>query len=198
MLKYNESNIVEFVAPAQKLKESIALIEEYKDDKDLLQKILVYVYNVYSPKSIYSEFLPDQRKDRICSDLFESKIKKEYFDSALIKEFIALYVEMSLTAVQRDHEMCKQDIAKLHEYISSIQFTKKERVRRTITFRDDDLDKDFAKDIDMVIEIDNSEEKIKAIAVREKLYAIDQRLRKLVETEKIEQELSAKTMFEES
>ena len=87
---------------------------------------------------------------------------------------------------------------KLHEYISSIQFTKKERVRRTITFRDDDLDKDFAKDIDMVIEIDNSEEKIKAIAVREKLYAIDQRLRKLVETEKIEQELSAKTMFEES
>ena len=79
MLKYNESNIVEFVAPAQKLKESIALIEEYKDDKDLLQKILVYVYNVYSPKSIYSEFLPDQRKDRICSDLFESKIKKGIF-----------------------------------------------------------------------------------------------------------------------
>ncbi len=197
MLRYNENNLVEFIYPGETLHASVELINEYKDNTELLQKVLVYVFNVYSPNSIYSEFTPEQRKERVCLDLFDNKIKKEYFESKTIKSFVDLFVEMSMTAVQRDHERCKRDIEDLHEYISSIQFVKKQKIKRKIVFKDEELGREFEKEIDLVIDIDNSEEKIKAISVREKLYSIDQRLRKLVEAEKIEKELSAKTMFEQ-
>jgi hypothetical protein len=103
---------------------------------------------------------------------------------------------MTLSSVERDHERCKRDIEELHNYISEIPFNKKQRIKRTIAFKDDETGKDLIKEVDIVVDIDNSEEKIKAIGVREKLYGLDQKLRKLVEVEKIERELSAKTMFE--
>lgn len=197
MLTYNQYNEVEFIKPADKLDASVKLINEYKNDEKLLKNILVYVYNAYSPQSIYYEFTPQERKERVCTDLFDDKIKAEYFENnKLIKEFIQLFVDMSLTVIQRDHERCKRDIEDLHEHISQIPFMRKQKVRRQITIKDDDTEKEFIKEIDIVVDIDNSEEKKKALDIREKLYSLDSRLRKLVETEKIEKELTAKTMFE--
>lgn len=197
MLRYNKEEKVELIPPSTSLPITKKLIEEYKNDKDILQKIYVYVFNVYSRDSLFAEFTPQERKDRVCLDLFENTIKPEYFEqNKIIKEFIDLFIDMSLSAVERDHERCKKDIEELHNYISEIPFNKKQRIKRTIVFKDEETGKDLIKDVDIVIDIDNSEEKIRAIGVREKLYGLDQKLRKLVEVEKIDRELSAKTMFE--
>jgi hypothetical protein len=48
MLRYNKEEKVELIPPSSSLPIVKKLIEEYKDDKELLQKIYVYVFNVYS------------------------------------------------------------------------------------------------------------------------------------------------------
>lgn len=197
MLRYNKEEKVELIPPSSSLPIVKKLIEEYKDDKELLQKIYVYVFNVYSRESLFTEFTPEERRDRVCLDLFDNTIRSEYFEkNKIVKEFIDLFIDMTLSSVERDHERCKRDIEELHNYISEIPFNKKQRIKRTIAFKDDETGKDLIKEVDIVVDIDNSEEKIKAIGVREKLYGLDQKLRKLVEVEKIERELSAKTMFD--
>lgn len=197
MLRYNNLQIIELINPAEKLPVVKKLLEEYKD-VNLLQKIFVYVYNTYHRESIYNEYTINERKDRICLDLFENKIRPEYFeDNKIIKDFIDLFVEMTMTAVERDHERCKKDIEDLHLHISSIPFIYKKTITRNVSFENPNKKGEIKiEEVDVVIDIDNSEEKIKALNTREKLYALDQKLRKLVEVEKVEKELSAKTMFE--
>jgi hypothetical protein len=83
----------------------------------------------------------------------------------------------------------------LHQHIVSIPFKHKKKIKTSIDVPTEDGGM-TTKDVWVEIDIDNSEEKMKAITIREKLYKLDGILKKLVETEKIEQEITAKTMFE--
>jgi hypothetical protein len=195
MLIYNSTNNeIEFVPPAEELDDVQKLKKKY--NRDTLLDIMKYVYNVYSPYSIFSGFTPEERKERVLDDILHNKYVADFFDKDnTIKAFVDKYIDMSLTVVQRDYERTKRDIEDLHEHISNIPFVRKATIRRQIDFKDDD-GKTRIKEVDVEIEIDNSEEKIKALSVREKLYKLHDILKKMVDNEEIERETTAKTMFE--
>lgn len=195
MLEYNSTtNEITFISPSQELKEVVDLKNNFNNS--MIKNIMVYVYNVYSPYSIYNGYTPDERRERVIDDLFDNKYSIDEFEkNSIIKAFIDKYIDITLTVVQRDYERAKRDIEDLHEHISNIPFVRKITIKKEIEFRDDDGNKK-KKEIDIEIEIDNSEEKIKALGVREKLYKLHDILKRMVDSEEIEREITAKTMFE--
>jgi hypothetical protein len=157
-------------------------------------KAMKYIYYVYNKDGVLRNKLPEDRKKIVCNTYLDAIDPEVYEKSALVRPIIDLYIDYSISPTELLYEQLKIDIQNIRKKISSIPFDKEIKLHINelvdIDITDEETGNTYTKKIpvskDVYINIDNSKEKAAAIALTESLFIQEERLRKLIEKENIE------------
>ena len=157
-------------------------------NKDLFLKYITYIFWVYNPNGIYSNLLPDHRKDVVMKRISKTEDWKDIEKVSGVKEMIELYIETSCSPNEILYESCKKDIEYERKRLSDIPPTKKFLYEADHQI---DVSKGKVKKIETVriktwIEIDNSDEKDKAYKRILNLFEYEEKMRAIVDKEHVD------------
>jgi hypothetical protein len=183
------------------------VLKVYKSDKThnkaKFELLMRFVYHAYSKDSIYRNYLPKEREQKVVETLFPDKKLKYFKESPGMSILIKEYISMTYTFKELLYRRLLIDIEQMMDRLSKIELTKTARVkgRREIDIYVDEIGKSIKKevDLDVRISIDNSEEKIKAMDILDKLLKREAMLKKALQEEKIEAQMkkqSEQRMFD--
>jgi len=166
--------------------------------KPWVKACITFAFWMHKKNGPFSNMLPQQRAERVCNEILQGKYKPVQFEvNYEYGRFAKDYITSQYSMTEQLHESIKKDIEELLSRIKEIPFTKKQRIKATVKIPDPDgviID----RQVDTVIDIDNSEEKYKAIALAEKLVDYEQKIRQKIMAEtKEKRRSSSKRIFEE-
>lgn len=153
----------------------------YNDDKtqgkSYFKKVLKYIYHCYKKEHALHNLTWNMREEKVLNEYFDGEGVRylkanKYFDSC-----IEQYKECEYTLNQLTYERIKEDLYDLKKHISNIKFFKKQKVKQSITVQTSQGEEEVF--IDMEIEIDNSEEKIKALNNMAKLLELEDKYKSI-------------------
>jgi hypothetical protein len=158
-----------------------------------------YVYFMYKQDGIFKNMLPEQRAERICSEMLKDKYRAKDFEVIIeCKTMINQYINLQYSLTEILYEGLKEDIEGLLKHIKNIPYTKKSVYEGTIDVPGQDgiLQKQKVR---VPFDIDNSEEKAKAIKLAETMIDYDKKLRTKIndETKEDRKKQSKKRLFED-
>jgi hypothetical protein len=157
-----------------------------------------YTYFMYKKGGIFQNMLPEQRATRICSEILKGKYEPKEFElNSACKEMIGEYLRLQYTPNELLYEGIKSDIEGLLQRIRQIPFVRKEwhEVNAELPDQEGILSKQRVK---VLVEMDNSEEKNKAIRLADSLLDYEAKLRSKIsqETKEDRKKKSSKRLFE--
>lgn len=162
-----------------------------------------FIYYAYNKESIYRNYLPKEREQKVVEALFPDKSVTYFKSLAGMKALIDFYIESTYTFKELLYRRLLHDVEEMMDKLSKIELTKTVRLKRDIdvTFFSKTEKKEVTENIkvDMRISVDNSEEKIKAMDTLDKLLKREVILKKALKEEQIEAELqkaSARRQFD--
>lgn len=162
-----------------------------------------FVYYAYDKESIYKNYLPKEREKKVVESIFPDRNVTYFKTLAGMKALIDDYIERSYTFKELLYRRLLGDVEEMLERLSKIELTKSVRVKATrdVTFYSPTEKKEITEHvpIDVVVKVDNSEEKIKAMDTLDKLLKREVVLKKALKEEQIEADLekaSQKRMFD--
>ena len=163
-------------------KEGMQLLEVqalYKTDKregkSFFKKCITYVFYVYNPDGIYKNMLPRLKRKKVCDTYIGGDDPKSFEDNKLIQDVIKIYIDTCTTPTERLILGVNADIDELLQRIKDIPYVRKHKI---------DVDLEDGKVITKMVEVDNSEEKGKAIMLALKLVDYQEALKKKLRIEK--------------
>jgi len=166
--------------------------------KPWVNACLVFTFFMWKRGGMFSNLLPVQRADRICSEMLDGKYKpddfeKDFYYNALKND----YVNLQYSPTEILYEGLKVDIQDILTRLKNIPFTRRERVEVTAEFPNQEGIMTKQK-VMANIEFDNSEEKMRAITLAEKLIDYETKLRTkiLAETKEKRKEQNLKRLFD--
>jgi len=162
--------------------------QDNTSNKELFLKYISYIYWAYNPNGIYTNLLPENRKEVVIKIVAKNDNWKDIENVPGMKEMIDLYVETSYSPNEILYESCKRDIEYERKRLSEIPPTKKFLYEGS---HDIDVSKGKTKKIESVfikqwIEIDNSDEKDKAYKRILNLFEYEEKMKNIVEKERID------------
>jgi len=167
------------------------------------EKWMRFVFHSYDKNSIYKNYLPQEREKKVVENLFPDK-KVNYFKTIPgMLALIEFYIESSYSFKELLYRRLLKDVEEMMDRLSKIELTRVTRVkgRRDVTFFSKTEKKEVTEtiDIDVRLSIDNSEEKIKAMDILDKLLKREITLKKALMEEQIQEDLkkqSANRLFD--
>jgi Holliday junction resolvase len=130
--------------------------------KPYFKKCITYIYWAYKKDGEYKHQLPTRRKE-----LAAKKANcdwKEIEENVLVKNFIKLYLELQTTQTERLYLAVMKDIEDLIEYLSTIGFKKRVKVKFNVPIpKYKDSTETMLYELDDYVEVDNTDEKFKAL-----------------------------------
>ena len=164
---------------------------------------LRFIYFTCDIESIYKNYLPTERDKKVQEMLFPDKSVTYFKKIAGLEQVRAIYIEMSMSFKERLYVRALKDIEEMLERVSKVELTKNARVqgKRDITFFSEKEGKEVTENVyvDVMVRLDNSEEKIKSMDVMDKLLKREVILKKALKEERIESDLkkaSEKRLFD--
>ena len=183
---------------AQKLKK----IDKTKG-KASFEMWLRFIYFTYDKESIYKNYLQQESKIKVVEMLFPEKSITYFEKIAGLKAVVAIYVEMTYTFKELLYRRLLSDIESMLDRLSKVELTRSSRVKgqRDITFFSEKEGKEVTENVhvDVMVKLDNSDEKIKAMDTLDKLLKREVVLKKALKEEQIEADLkkaSDKRLFD--
>ena len=175
----------------------------YADDrhsgKPWWKACLKYIFFMYKKGGIFQNMLPAQRAERICNEILKGEYDPKKFElNSNCKEVILDYQNLQCTPNELLYEGVKSDIEGLLQRIRQIPYSKTVNVDVDVEFFDQD-GKPQKQRVKTAVEMDNSEEKSKAIRLADSLLDYESKLRTKIVQETKEQRKSkgAKRLFED-
>lgn len=177
-----------------------AVKELYADDrhtdKPWFNKCITYIYWAYKKDGEYRN-LVKRKRQMLAADHTGESFERFEENIAVIK-VINLYIELQLSPVERLYEGIKADIDEMLERIRKIPFTKEIKVEMFVDVPVSELSNETVKKpIKQIVEMDNSEEKFKAINRADQLIDLEEKLRKKVIKEQQDKRDKQKRIFDE-
>lgn len=153
----------------------------------------LYLYHCYDRESIYKNYTPAEREKKVVETLFPGK-SVTYFRKVTGLQAVAdLYIDMSYSFKEKLYRRLLTDIDEMLDRVSKVELTKSARVKgkRDITFFSEKEGKEVTENVwvDVMIKIDNSDEKIKAMDILDKLLKREVVIKKALKEEQIESDL---------
>jgi hypothetical protein len=166
--------------------------------KPWFEACITYAYYMYKKDGMFKNMLPDQKSSRICSEMLKGKYKMEDFESnSACKDMMNEYLTQQYTPTELLRDSIKTEIQELLNRIRSIPYVKKQHVEVILDVPDHEgiMTKMPYK---VWVEIDNSDEKAKAIKLAETLIDYEAKLNAkiIAETKEQRKKNSKKRQFE--
>ncbi len=179
-------------------------LRDKKSGKLLFETWMRFVYFAYDKDSIYKNYPPGERETKVIETIFPNKTVKGFKSIVGMTALIEFYIEYSYSFKELLYRRLLEDVETMMMRLSKVEITKSVRVNgnRDITFFSRELKKEVTEniDIDVRITIDNSDEKIKAMDVIDKLLKRELILKKALKEEQVENDLkkaSERRMFDQ-
>lgn len=172
-------------------------------NKQAFKKWLRFIYFSYDKKSIYRNYLPNEREKAVKDALFPDDTLHYFTRNPKLQNVAKLLVELSYTFKEKLYRKLLIDIEDMLERVSDVQMTRTVRITapKEIEFYSETLKGQVKErvNIDTRIIVDNSEEKFKALELLEKLLKKEEILKDKLKAEEIELRTdgSQKRMFDE-
>lgn len=170
------------------------------ESKPYFNKVITYIYHAYATVHGLSNIFPAERKKRVCNAYFNGEdVASQLENDADVVALIDLYKKDSGTITERFYEGLKPQMEDLLNHINSIPMTRKQRVKKKINveFIDTNGNQQHQEvDINVMIEIDNSEEKLKAFNTADKLIDLEQKMKVKVIQERKDKKKNTRRMFD--
>ena len=164
---------------------------------------LRFIYFTCDKDSIYRNYLPEERKKKVVEMLFTDKSVTYFEKIAGLKAVVDIYVEQSYTFKELLYRRLLSDIEVMLDLLSKVELTRSARVtgKRDVTFFSETEGKEVTENVhvDVMVKLDNSEEKIKAMDTLDKLLKREVVLKKALREEQVEADLkkaSDKRLFD--
>lgn len=164
-------------------------------DKRIYKEKLLYLFFMYKREGEYSERILSDRK-RIVESRYLKELKAEEIekDEAFIgvRQF---YLEEQFTLTENTYFAVEEDIDNLIRHINSIPYNKREKIKVNITVPKYDIedlpeDKLETKTVEKEVNVNNSEEKLKAMESLQKILKWKQDLKEMIKKERTESKRS--------
>ena len=179
----------------------------YKRDKSTgkasFEKWMKFVFHSYDKNSIYKNYLPGEREKKVVENLFPDKSVTYFKTIPGMTALIDFYIESSYSFKELLYRRLLKDVEEMMGRLSKIELTRTARVkgRKDVTFFSKVEKKEVTEtlDLDVRLSIDNSEEKIKAMDILDKLLKREVTLKKALREEQIQEDLkkqSANRIFD--
>jgi hypothetical protein len=173
---YYESSKVQMIEDAETIPEVKELKSSDKTPgKKFFDESLTYLYWMYKRKGIHSQKLPGHRRSIIETNYLKHYKVAEIEKNKYFQRLKDYYFRDQLTLTEQMYENLKEDIQSFLDYIQSIPFKKIGKIDHVIEVADPDGNPHSVK-VKMEVEIDNSTEKMSAIANADKLISLDEKL----------------------
>jgi len=183
------------VTPAGAIQPEYLALKRAVKNTDQLDDYLTYLWLQYYPLSTLRNYLPKERATYIETQMFNGRYKFGEWDSKHAA-FVSFYVKASTSFIVRSYEQLKVDIEDLLHHISTIPFKKKVLLKnQKVEFENEGQMREAY--INITVELDNSDEKTKALKMSETLYELEERLRRKVIQEEFIKETQTHTMIEQ-
>ena len=177
-----------FLPAAQKLKK----IDKTKG-KAAFETWLRFIYFTCDKESLYKNYLPSERDQKVQEMLFPDKSVTYFKKITGLEAVRKIYIEMSMSFKEKLYTRLLRDVEEMLERVSKVELTKSARVKgkRDVTFFSETEGKEVTENVwvDVIIKIDNSDEKIKAMDTLDKILKREVILKKALKEEKIEEDL---------
>ena len=191
-LTYNEETNEVDVSPEAKEFEEIKNIFQHDltDGNRFFKRAMKYVYHMYYRSHPLQNLLPQEREKRVIRTYLNSESVTSIKNSKHVRRFIKSYLYDQFTTNERFYLSIKKDLEDLKEYIGNIPFTRKIHKKEIIDVMcrcpESKEEVPVKVEIDVVIPIDNSAEKITAVGKANTLIELEEKIRNNVLKEKME------------
>lgn len=168
----------------------------YAHDKVFFGEAIIYLYWMYKRGGIYKQKLPRQRQEIIKQNYLSRYTPEEIEKNIFFKNLKKYYIEDQHTTAEIFYENLKRDMQDLLDHISSIPFKKKAILTSNVEV---DLPggKKHTIFAQTEVEMDNSEEKAKAIGLADKLLIMDEKLASRIKNDESEKRIAdSRTLFD--
>jgi len=176
----------------------LAIVKKvYKADKSnhkvSFEKWMRFVYHVWHRDSIYRNYMPKEREKKVVTMVFPDKTVSYFKGISGMKDLIDVYIDMCYSFKEKIYIRLLNDIEVMMDKLSKIELTKTARVigEKEVTWYSKKTEKEETETIPLSVRvtIDNSEEKIKAMDVIDKLLKREAVLKEALKKEQIENDL---------
>jgi len=167
-------------------------LKDTTSDKKKFFKAMTYIYYCYFPGGIFSNKTPEDRKRIACNTYLEGMDPKVYEDNKFVQRVIAVYRDLCITPAEQLYERIKFDIQEVQKVLSEVPFFKEIKVKLETEVELDVKVEGETRTVKVpvnqtvVVQIDNSDAKAKAIQNTTMLFKQEKELRNIVEKERIE------------
>jgi hypothetical protein len=178
---YIEEGIVKTTDEGMALPSVNALYRSDKTEKKkYFNDCLKYIFFVYKKDGVYKDMMHQHRKRIVINRHFEKRKEHEFEGNLRVVAVIEEYLDRQHTKMERFYYQLEQDIEKLLERIHNIPYVKK--VKAKVPY-----EKDGEEIFVMAeVEIENYDEKSKAMMLADKLVDYEEKLRSKILKEKME------------
>ena len=158
---------------------------------DFFGDFVVFLYYVYKTNSqignddditYMKDYSISERIERTCSIHLSSRTPDEFLDNPLCQECIEIYQRLELTKLELMYENVKRDIDGYLERLSSIQYTKKQRV--SIKTPQNLIEQGYPEFVSVEIDVENVKEKQDSIKASNELVEYAKKMEAAVMDEK--------------
>jgi len=151
------------------------------DGKKFYREVLLYIFYVYNQSGIYKDMFEDYRKKMVIDRYLPSRDFIELEKNPRVADLIREYLDRQMTKTQRLYYQLEKDMESLLKRVSSIPYIRE--VRTKVKWVNPDHEEVY---LPVEIEIDNSEEKFKAIKLADTLVDYGEKLKNKIIRESTE------------
>ena len=152
---------------------------------------VVFLYYVYKTNSqignddditYMKDYSISERIERTCSIHLSNRTPEEFLDNPLCQECISIYQRLELTKLELMYENVKRDIDGYLERLSSIQYTKKQKI--SIKTPQNLIEQGYPEFVIVEIDVENVKEKQDSIKASNELVEYAKKMEAAVMDEK--------------
>jgi hypothetical protein len=151
------------------------------EGKRFYKDVLMYVFYVYNQSGIYKDMFEDYRRKTVIERHLPKRSAEELEANSKVANLIKEYLDRQMTKTERLYYQLEKDMESLLKRVSSIPYTR--TVKTKVKWVNDDQEEVL---LPVDIEMDNSEEKYKAMKLAETLIDYGEKLKNKISKEKIE------------
>jgi hypothetical protein len=182
---YLENGDVKISEQGMSLPEAKAIwnMDKHKG-KPFFNRVITFTYYVHNKGSIYRRMSPSQREQKVMAVYFPD-VRDRSMDDPRVKDFIKTYNYLTKSNKERIRDAMLRDLDEMAVKLSKIKFTKEKKVNQDVFTHCPHCQKDVTVNVDMRIDIDNTEEKLKAMKVIEEIISREETIKKKIDQERL-------------
>lgn len=169
-----------------------SVMELYKTDKrneskPYFNKCITLIYHLYSKEHEFSNLGPKERKDKVANIYLKDEGNiEDYLEKKAFKAVVDDFIDLSYTTTERLYEGIKKSVEHWKLHMANIPMTRKEKYegQHEIITEIDGIPKGTKINIRTLIEVDNSEEYLKAMKTADSMMDMEEKMAKKVIKEK--------------